>query len=52
MPKKNPPPPSNEKPQHERFKEVAREIGADENAEAFERTCGRIVPPVKPKDER
>lgn len=47
MPKKKPPDP-NEKPQHERFKEAAREIGADKNPEAFERAFGKIVPPAKP----
>ena len=47
MPKKKPPDP-NEKPQHERFKEAAREVGADESPENFERAFGKIVPPVTP----
>lgn len=46
MPKKKPPDP-NEKPQHERFKEAAREIGADESGKAFEGAFGKIVPPKK-----
>lgn len=46
MPKKKPADP-NEKPQHERFKEAAKELGADKNAEAFERAFGKIVPPKK-----
>lgn len=48
MPKKNPPDP-NEKPQHERFKEAAREHGADESGKAFERAFKKVVPPAKPK---
>lgn len=48
MPKKKTPEDSPEK-QHERFKETAREIGADKNPEAFERAFGKIVPPAKPK---
>ena len=48
MPKKKPTDP-NEKPQHERFKEAARETGADQNPEAFERAFGRVVPPAKPR---
>lgn len=51
MPKKSPPDP-NEKPQHERFKEAAKEIGADKNPEAFERAFGKIVPPVKPRKSK
>lgn len=50
MPKKKPGAP-NEKPQHERFKETAREIGA-KDAKAFEQVFGKIVPPVKPKEKR
>lgn len=48
MPKKKPMP-KDEKPQSERFKEVARNIGADESGEKFERAVKKIVPPVKPK---
>lgn len=48
MPKRKPPDPK-EKPQHERFKEAAREIEADESGKKFEEAFGRIVPPVKPE---
>lgn len=48
MPKKKDPPEDPAK-QHERFKEAAKELGADKNAEAFERAFGNIVPPAKPK---
>lgn len=48
MPAKKPPP-KDEKPQHERFKEAAKEIGADESGAEFERAFGKIVAPVKPK---
>jgi len=50
MPKKKPPDP-NEKPQHERFKEAAKKIGATDE-EAFERAFGKIVPPAKSKDNK
>jgi hypothetical protein len=48
MPKKKPPDP-NEKPQHERFKELARETGADKNPGAFDEAFGKIVPAKSPK---
>lgn len=48
MPKKKPADP-NEKPQHERFKEAAKELGADKDAKAFEKAFGTAVPPAKPK---
>lgn len=51
MPKKKLPP-EEPKAQHERFKETAREHGADESGKEFERAFGKIVPPKKPKDER
>lgn len=50
MPKKKPPDPK-EKPQHERFKEAAREHEADETGEKLERAFGKIVPPVRPNKE-
>lgn len=31
------------------FERVAREIGADETGEAFERAFGKIVPPKRPQ---
>ncbi|GIK50115.1 MAG: hypothetical protein KJZ75_01255 [Hyphomonadaceae bacterium] len=51
MPKKKDPP-EDPKQQHERFKEAAREIGADESGKAFERTFGKVVPPAKPPKEQ
>jgi hypothetical protein len=51
MPKKKPPDP-NEKPQHDRFKEAAKQTGADETGEAFERAFGKIVPPAQGKSPR
>jgi hypothetical protein len=48
MPKKSAPP-EDPKEQHKRFKEAARETGADKNPEAFERAFGKVVPPIKPK---
>lgn len=33
----------------QRFLETARQLGADESGEAFERAFGKIVPPKKPK---
>ena len=44
MPKKKDPP-EDPKKQHERFKEVAREHGADESGERFEKAFGKAVPP-------
>lgn len=37
------PPPSDEKPQRERFIETAREIGASEDPEAFERAFRQVM---------
>ncbi len=48
MPKKKAPD-EDPKKQHERFKEAARESGADKNPDAFERAFGKIVPPAKAK---
>jgi len=42
-PKKRP-----DKDQAERFKNTARQIGADETGEAFERAFEKIVPAKKP----
>lgn len=44
MPAKKPPP-KDEKPQKERFIEVAKQVGVD--ADAFERAMGKITPPRK-----
>lgn len=50
------PPPANEAAQFERFKEVARELGCDEDEEAFDRALAQIAksPPVKhvPKKQK
>jgi hypothetical protein len=45
MPKKKAPP-EDPKKQHERFKETAREVGAND-AKAFERAFEKAVPPKK-----
>ena len=42
MPARKPPPPD-EKPQRERFIETAREIGASEDPEEFERVFGQVM---------
>jgi hypothetical protein len=47
MPARKPPPPD-EKPQRERFIETAREIGASEDPEEFERVFREVVRPPKP----
>ena len=41
------PPPSDEKPQRERFIETARAIGASEDPEDFERTFRAVVHPKR-----
>jgi hypothetical protein len=41
-----------EKPQIERFKETAKELGADESSEAFERAFKKIVKPKSRKARR
>jgi len=53
MPARKPPPPD-EKPQRDRFIETARQIGASEDAEEFERAFRRVVKPkeVMPEDHR
>jgi hypothetical protein len=38
--------------QSQRFEETARELGADESGEAFERAFGKIVPPKKPVEPK
>jgi hypothetical protein len=37
-----------EKPQIERFKETATELGADERPETFERAFKKVIHPQKP----
>ena len=46
MPTKTPKP--DEKPQRERFIETAREIGADETKEGFERAFKKVTTPSSP----
>lgn len=49
MPAKKPKP--DEKPQSERFIETAREIGADETQEGFDRAFKRVIAPHSPQKE-
>ena len=49
MPKKKPTP-KDEKPQKDRFKETAKDIGADKtdpNGDLFEKVIKRVLPPKK-----
>lgn len=46
MPAKKPKP--DEKPQSERFIETAREIGADETKEGFEKALKKVIPLTSP----
>jgi len=41
-------PPSDEKPQFERFIEIAHKVGAGETDEALERAVGKIAPAKRP----
>lgn len=41
-------PKKTDKKQSERFKATARELGADESPENFERVFSKLVPPKKP----
>lgn len=45
------PPPLDEKPQHERFIETAREIGASEDPEEFERAFRQVVRPKQDESD-
>jgi len=51
MPKKIAPP-EDPKAQHQRFKETARETGADKNAREFENVFSRVVPPTNPQKKK
>lgn len=51
MPKKRTPGLS-DKEQSERFKETAREIGADESGKEFERAFKKLVPIRKPSKKQ
>ena len=46
MPKKKADPKDTPEAQHKRFKELAREVGAND-PKAFEKTFGKVVPPKK-----
>lgn len=46
---KQPKPKKDEKPQSERFKDMARQVEADESGEAFERAFRKIVEPKLPE---
>jgi hypothetical protein len=49
MPTKATPKAKPKKSQKERFIEFAKEVGADDDGKALERTFGKAVPPKKPK---
>lgn len=51
MSKKKEPQPG-EPSQSERFKRFAREVGADDDGEALERTFKKVAPPSAPPRER
>jgi hypothetical protein len=42
-------PKNSDKAQSERFRQTARELGCDENEEAFELAFKKIVPPRTPR---
>lgn len=46
MPAKKPPP-KDEKPQKDRFKEAARKAGADQSGAEFEKVFKKVVKPAK-----
>jgi hypothetical protein len=50
MPAKKPR--TDEKPQIERFIETAREIGADETQEGFEKAFDKIISPIQKNREQ
>jgi hypothetical protein len=41
-----------DKKQSERFKETARQLGADQTTDAFERTLSELAPPRKRPDAK
>lgn len=43
-------PPLTDVERHKRFKDVAKEIGADESPEAFDRAFSNVATPPKRKD--
>ena len=59
MPDRNPPDPPAAQPQIERFREMARELGCDEDEESFKAKLAQIMRPLpkvqprkKPKEPR
>ena len=44
-------PAKTDKKQSERFKQTAREAGADESSENFERVFSKLVPPKRKPDK-
>ena len=48
MPKKKPPK-KGEKPQSQRFIETAKELGADETGEMFEKAIEKVLPKKVPR---
>lgn len=44
-------PKTKDRKQSERFKEAARELGADESTDAFDRVLGEMARPKKPSRE-
>ena len=49
--RKPPVQPVADKEQYERFREFAREIGADDDPEGFDRKFRNIVPPKRPDNQ-
>jgi hypothetical protein len=42
-------PNNTDKAQSERFRQTARELGCDENEEAFESAFNKVIPPKRPR---
>jgi hypothetical protein len=51
VPAKKPPDPK-EKPQKQRFIEIAKKVGVDESGKEFERLFDKVTAPKKPKKDR
>jgi hypothetical protein len=52
MPKKKKRPSEKPKSQHERFKDMALELGADTSGKAFRKAFKKIVPPKSSKSAK
>jgi cell fate (sporulation/competence/biofilm development) regulator YlbF (YheA/YmcA/DUF963 family) len=48
MAKKEPPKKSRDPEEYKRFLETAKQVGADESAQAFDRAFKKVVPSAKP----